>query len=499
MSAPRPHSGVDAGTWVRLREVLVSARFTEDGIGGLLGPVAGAALERDETTPARRLTAGGSALETLTRLWLLGDAVPSRAAARALPGLVEPLLDAGALGRDGDEVRAELDLRPLAMGDRDRWVVADRRRFRDGAVTPAETDHVVGPSAAATSLTQLTVRRPAGRALDLGTGCGIQALLAREHCREVVATDVNPRALRFAEINAVLDDTTLDLRRGDLFAPVAGERFDLVVSNPPFVVGPARDDLVYRDSGLPGDELVRRVVVGAAKHLAPGGVAQVLGNWAHRAGEAWEQRLQGWLEGAGRGLDAWVVQREVADPATYAELWLRDAGLRGGPTYLQRYDEWLGWFEQQGVTGVGMGWIVLRRTDREQTVVRLEDWPHPVEQPIGTEVADWLDRADLLAVTDDDTVLRTAWVLRPDVQEETVGPPGGADPSVIVLRQQRGMRRARRLDTVQAGLVGACDGELSAGVILEAVGSLLGEPVDPRDHVATIRELVAEGYLTPPR
>ena len=199
------------------------------------------------------------------------------------------------------------------------------------------------------------------------------------------------------------------------------------------------------------------------------------------------------------GLDAWVVQREVADPATYVELWLRDAGLRSGPAYLRRYDEWLAWFEEQRVTGVGMGWIVLRRTDRERPRLRLEDWPHPVEQPLGTEVADWLDRVELLAATDDDTVLRTAWVLRPDVQEETLGAPGQADPSVIVLRQQRGMRRARRLDTVQAALVGACDGELSAGVILDAVGSLLGVPVEPRDHVATIRELVAEGYLTPPR
>ncbi|HET7349536.1 MAG TPA: methyltransferase, partial [Marmoricola sp.] len=443
---------------------------------------------------------GGGALETLTRLWLLGDPVPRVAAARALPGLVDRLLAAEALGRDGDEVRARLDLRPLALGDRERWVVADRRRFLDGTAAAPQPDHVVGPSAAATSLTQLTVRRPAGRALDLGTGCGIQALLARDHCDEVVATDVNARALRLAAINAALDDTILDLRRGDLFDPVAGERFDLVVSNPPFVVGPAGGgDIVYRDSGLPGDEVVRRVVVGAARHLAPGGVAQVLGNWAHVVGEPWEERLRGWLDQAGVGLDAWVVQREVADPATYVELWLRDAGLRSGPAYLRRYDEWLAWFEEQRVTGVGMGWIVLRRTDREQPQLRLEDWPHPVEQPLGTEVADWLDRADRLAVTDDDTVLRTAWVLRPDVQEETLGAPGRADPSVIVLRQQRGMRRARRLDTVQAALVGACDGELSAGVILEAVGSLLDVPVEPREHVATIRELVAEGYLTPPR
>jgi hypothetical protein len=148
-----------------------------------------------------------------------------------------------------------------------------------------------------------------------------------------------------------------------------------------------------------------------------------------------------------------VVQREAADPAEYVELWLRDAGVHGRPDYTRRYDAWLAWLEAQGVEGIGMGWLHLRRVDRAP-VVHLEEWPWQVEQPLGEEVADRGRRADLLATLDDDALLGTRLVARVDVRQESTGEPGAADPETIVLRQQRGMRRARAVDTVEAGLVG---------------------------------------------
>jgi hypothetical protein len=232
-------------------------------------------------------------------------------------------------------------------------------------------------------------------------------------------------------------------------------------------------------------------VTGAPAHLAPGGVAQVLANWVHVDGRPWAERLSGWLDGL--GCDAWVVQREVADPAQYVELWLRDAGHDRSGDYVNRYDAWLGWFEDQGITGVGFGWVNLRRTDRAQPQVRVEEWPYEVEQPLGPEVVAWTERVELLASATDEELLATAWRLREDVRQETVGRPGEEDPEVIVLRQQRGMRRARQVDTVDAALVGACDGDLPAGRLLAAVGQLLGASVD--DRVRAVRELVADGFL----
>ncbi len=469
-------------------------------MAGLLGSTAHAALSRNETTPGLRATRDGSPLATLTRLWLLQAPVDVPAAERALPGLLGPLEQLGVVRRSGDEVRATVDVRPYADEDHDWWVLSDLTPGLDGRDLRVGADHVLGISSASTSLAQLTVREPVERALDLGTGCGVQALHLAAHTRQVVATDVNERALWMTRLNAALngiDDSALDVREGSLYEPVADEQFDLVVTNPPFVISPATGErLVYRDSGLPGDEVVRRVVAEAPAHLRPGGWAQVLANWVIEDGRPWDERLAGWVEGS--GCDTWVVQREVADPAQYVELWLKDAGLHGTPEYAERYDAWLGWFEEQGIEGVGFGWLNLHRTDRADPVLRFEDWPYDVEQPIGPEIASWGRRVEVERALDDAALLAARPVTRSDVRQETFGAPGAEDPEQIVLRQQRGLRRARTVDTVEAALVGACDGELTVGQILDALATLLGgEPADLRGgYLSTVRELLVEGFLT---
>jgi hypothetical protein len=477
----------------RLRDALHRTGFTYDAVASLLGPVAHAALSRNETTPGLRATGDGSPLSTLTRLFLLQAPVPVADVERALPELLDALCVAGLLERSVGEVRARLDLRPYADEDHDWWVVSDLTPGLDGTGARVGPDHVLGISSASSSLAQLTVREPVGRALDLGTGCGVQALHLAAHAGTVVATDVNERALAVTRLNAALNEVAVDVRAGSLYEPVADEAFDLIVTNPPFVVSPATGErLVYRDSGLPGDEMVRRVVTGAQARLAPGGRAQVLANWVHRRGEPWEERLAGWLDGS--GCDAWVVQREVADPAEYVELWLKDAGLHGGEDYAERYDTWLSWFEDEGIEGVGFGWLDLRRVDRDP-VLRMEHWPYDVEQPLGPEIADHGRRTDFLAATPDlaDALL----VTRVDVREESVGAPGAPDPETIVLRQQRGMRRAHQADTVVAGLVGACDGDLTVGQVLDALGTLLERDNLREEYAGEVRDLVSTGFLTP--
>ena len=480
----------------RLRICFLQAGYTYDAVAALLGPTAHAALSRNETTPALRATPGGSPLETLVRVWPLQATVPAVDVERALPGLVEPLCADRLLERSGDEVRALVDVRPYADEGTNWWLVSDLTPGLDGAPIRVAADHVLGVSSASTSLAQLTVREPFDRALDLGTGCGVQALHLAQHVGQVVATDVNERALAMTRLNAALNGLRLDVRGGSLFDPVTGERFDQIVTNPPIVVSLGIGErLIYRDSGLPGDEVVRRVVTTAPDHLTPGGWCQVLANWVHHRDQPWQERIGSWL--AGNGCDAWVVQREVADVAEYVELWLKDAGVHGRPDYLARYDAWLAWFAEQGVEGVGFGWLHLRRVDREP-VLRLEEWPFEVEQPLGREVADRGRRTDLLAAMDDAGLLASRLMARVDVRQETIGEPGAADPETIVLRQQRGMRRARQVDTVEAALVGACDGDLTVGQILDALANLLDQ--DPavlrRERVAAVRELVLDGYLT---
>jgi protein-L-isoaspartate O-methyltransferase len=464
------------------------AGYTYDSVAEVLGPTAHAALGRNETTPGLRRTTGGWPLETLIRLFLLQAPVELAAAQRALPGLVDRLAAEGFLEQTVGEVTARLDVRPYATDDLHLWVVSDLTPGLDGAGSRVGADHVLGISSASTSLAQLTLREPVDRALDLGTGCGVQALHLARHSGEVVATDVNLRALRMARFNAVLNDlANVEVRDGSFFEPMAGERFDLIATNPPFVISPATGErLVYRDSGLPGDRVVEDIVRQAPEHLTEGGWCQVLANWIVPVGDGWEERIAGWVPD---GCDAYVVQREVVDPAAYVELWLKDAGLHGAVDYLIRYDTWLSWFEDQGIEAIGFGWINLRRSGGSAR--EFLSWPYAVEQPIAPAIRDWAAAADVAVDLDSHLIARG------DVRQETVGSPGAEDPETVVLRQQRGLRRARQVDTVEAALVGACDGELSVGQILDAVAQLIDlDPARAREtYLPSIRELVAEGFL----
>jgi Methyltransferase small domain len=363
----------------------------------------------------------------------------------------------------------------------------------------ADTAVVLGVGGASTTLAGITVRTPVAAALDLGTGSGIQALHATRHATRVTATDLNPRALHFTALTLALSGVpAADLRQGSLFEPVKeAERYDLIVSNPPFVISPGAR-LTYRDGGMGGDDLCRSLVQSAGDHLSEGGFAQFLANWQHVEGEDWQDRLRSWVP---RGCDAWIVQREVQDVTQYAELWLRDAGdHKADPAeYQARYDAWLEEFEARKVKAVGFGWITLRRTGAAVPSVTAEEWPHPVEQPLGETVRTHFDRLDYLRAHDDAALLEGRFKLAAEVVQEQVGLPGAEDPEHVVLRQNRGMRRATRVDTVGAGFAGVCDGSLTAGRILDAIAQLVGEdPVLLRDRTpAQIRLLVEQGFLEP--
>ena len=470
-----------------LRDALAGAGYTVDAVGDLLGETAVAALGRNETTPALRRTTDRSSLATLVRLFLLQTVVHRADADRALPGLVDSLAAGGMLVAGGSEVRAVLDCRPYADDSHGWWVVSDLTPGLDGQPIRVEADHVLGVSPASTSLAQLTTRRPVGRALDLGTGCGVQSLHLSTHAGHVVATDVNARALAVTAFNAALNDIEVDLRDGSLWEPVAGETFDLVTTNPPFVISPATGDrLVYRDSGLPGDQVVEAVVRGAPAYLADGGWCHVVANWAIHRDTPWDERLSGWLAD---DCDALVVQREVLDPAAYVELWLKDAGRHGGPGYLAAYDAWLSWFDDQRIEGVGFGWVNLRKGGSARELV---EHPYAVEQPVAPAVEQWV--AAHATPVDESSRL----TLRVDVVQETHGEPGAEDPETIVLRQRRGLCRARQVDTVEAALAGASDGDLTVGQILAALAALLGRDRDDLTaaYLPAVRTLVDEGYLT---
>ncbi|MGZ0149219.1 DUF7059 domain-containing protein [Kribbella sp. WER1] len=467
-----------------LRTAFAGAGYTVDGVADRLGSQAHAALARNETAPAVRRTASGDALDTMVRLFLLQRAVPETLVDKAFPGV--DLVALGIVERSGGEIRALLDVRPFVEDGREWWVVADLTPGLDGRREAMRSAYVLGIAPASLSLMQLTVPVKVERALDIGTGCGIQSLHLAGRAASVTATDVNPRALQLARATAALNHVELDVRDGSLYEPVRDERFDLIVSNPPYVISPPGGDLTYRETGFTGDAVVEQLVRQAPDHLADGGWCQLLANWTCVRGEDWQDRLAGWT--ADR--EAWAVQREQLDTAEYVELWLRDAGLHGSPQYTTRYDEWMRYLDQHDVEAIGMGWITLHNVPG---TLDAEAWPYEIERPIGPHVLHRFERREGLPKDLTGLHLRVA----DDVIQETTGRPGAEDPATIVVRRQRGMRRAEQVDTVLAGFVGACDGDLSTGQILAALADLTERPVVDvlSEYLPQVRNLVVEGFL----
>lgn len=514
-----------------LADAFKSVNYTLDGVADLLGPSAYAALGRDQIIPALLATertsgsdqAGLRGLTVLVRLWLL--AVPQAVADvdAALPGpSANGLAELGLVSIADGVVTAAVDVRPYGWdanpdgsGGAELWVASDLAAHQQPGVL--RHDHVLGIGQASTTLVQTTIRPHAKRALDLGTGCGIQTFHLLHHCEHVTATDISERALAFTRFNLVLNAAVLEvdpnnlearisLRLGSLLEPVEGERFDLVVSNPPFVITPrtkgesAADQFTYRDGGLPGDQIVSSLVKSLGSVLEPGGTAQMLGNWEITAGAQWKDRPASWLEGS--GLDVWFIQREQVGPEQYAETWLQDASESRDPNhYKEAYAAYLEDFASRNVEGIGFGMIWLRRPAGSQgTISRFEEITYPIEQPIGPHLGAAIARADWLSANQ----LNEAHLLvAEDVTEERHQRPGAEHPGVILLRQGAGLRRTNLLSSELAGFVSACDGDLSVNQIITALEALLGgeEGFDAEAFTSTlfheVGNLVLDGFLVP--
>lgn len=138
------------------------------------------------------------------------------------------------------------------------------------------SDGVQPPKAGSLFFCRHLTVAPGERVLEIGAGLGLAAVLAARAGARVVATDIVPEAVDTVRVNALLNGVAVDARVGDGYAPVAGERFDLICTNPPQMPTPPtreRDDAVAAadNGGLDGWELIDRVIAGAAEHLAPRG------------------------------------------------------------------------------------------------------------------------------------------------------------------------------------------------------------------------------------
>ncbi|PXW33643.1 UNVERIFIED_CONTAM: methyltransferase family protein [Williamsia faeni] len=474
-----------------LHEAFLRAGYTTDGVLRLLGDQAHDALGRGEPVPARRICAGGGELGVLIRLLLLGDTCSESEVAAALrPVSVNDAVRHGIVARDGRGLYAAIDLRPLDFGAGNRWLFSDLDgSLRRHSITE---DHVLGVGHASLSLLRATTTEPVGRLLDVGTGCGVQAVHAADFAGHVTATDITDRSLALTRagmaINGI-DASRYSLLKGPWFGPVGGQKFDRIVANPPFVVGPPKVTHTYRDSGLDLDGASELMCRTAPKFLNEGGTASMLASWVI-TGDDWRERIAQWIPDD--GVDAWVVQRDVADPALYVGTWLRDAGHDPrDPASAEMADRWLTHLQKAGVRGIGFGFVFLHRTD-EPTDLLAEELSHTFEDPLGAEAADYLRRV--------------AWLRNHDVGDErfsvadgvaleqvsTLSDEGGWEGVVTRIHRPDGPRWSHEIDQLGQSLLAGLNPD---GLCLDEVTELLAVATgDERIDPAAVRELV-EGLI----
>ncbi len=263
------------------------------------------------------------------------------------PDLVEPLVAAGMLDASGGEVRALVDVRPYGDEDHDWWIVCDPTPGLDGRQAPMDRGYVLGISEASSSLAQLTIREPVGRALDLGTGCGVQALHLAQHAARSSRPTSTRGPSRWPASPPTLNGVDIDVRDGSLFEPVAGETFDLIATNPPFVISPPGSEvLVYRDSGMPGDSVVRHLVENAAsapqrRRLVPDPRQLGAPDGTRLAGRTSRSGSPGSRSTRGSCSVSWSTRPSTSRCGSPMPGWPT------APDYVQRYDAWLDWFADE--------------------------------------------------------------------------------------------------------------------------------------------------------
>jgi methylase of polypeptide subunit release factors len=472
-----------------LRAMFDSAGYNEDELQAKTG---GAAPPAPHEVQARlHSTREVTAQNALVRLFLLGVTLDRSAATEALPEtFIELAVRTGLLIEEDDRLVGNVVIVPvgrlLFASDAFRVLGSDER---SEFVVPAK-------NSAADYLRKLTMRESVGVALDLGCGCGVHALLAAAHCERVIATDISESAAAYTRFNAQLNDIqNVDVLVGDLFEPVAGQKFDLILCNPPFIIGP-NSDFTYRDNPLELDDFCRLVAREGAAHLNIGGHMQMLCEWVETPDQIARDRVGEWLRGL--GCDAWVLRGTPKSPAHYVAGRLTDlAGADYQPTI--KYEDWLAYFQERDVIAINPGMIVLRRR-------RGDNWFHmltvPGEPPgdSGPAISDRMAACDFLEICDDDDSLLAATLRIPDgieLEQRFNRTEQGWNTKRVALQVTKGLSLETEIDLPVLAFLNQVDGERSLQECIAIFCELTeAEPTEmTRQLLPAIRLFIGNGIL----
>ena len=423
-------------------------------------------------------------LAVLLRLFLLGVPVPRARVHELLHKQLEArLAGAGLLVEAGKVVYGAARLVP-----HDELLIASDH----AGAAEGHADHVPGVHRPSVALAHLTVRGEGERALDVGTGNGIQAILLAAHAERVVATDLNQRALAYAAFNAALNGAgNVETRHGSFFEPVEGEQFDLVVANPPYVVSP-ESAYLFRDGGMRGDAVSEHIVRATPPALASGAFASLLIAWALDPNDPAE-RPRGWLEGS--GCDAFLLHTSTDDPIETASVWNRDL-LDRPEAYADALDRWLAYYDQLGIEHLGYACLVLRkRADGRDGWLEAQQLPQAALRPAGKHVRKLFETHDRLAELDPDAALLDRRLRVADdavVTQDTRFAEGRWQAESLTLRLESGLPFSAELDPPTAQLIRELDGTRT---LREALAAAVDGDEALESGLVVARRMLEVGFI----
>jgi methylase of polypeptide subunit release factors len=473
-----------------LLERLRAAGFAETAVSEVLE---GKSDRTIDVAYVIRRTAEPLSFHSLVRLFLLGLPVATENVVAALsrPG-IQCAFESGLIENLGDNVRAVACLRPW----RELFLLSD---FLPPQGEPLPADFVMsGTSASSRLLTRLTIRRRVAKALDLGTGAGIHALLAASHADQVIATDTSKRALNFAAMNARLNGIdNVSFAEGSFFEPVAGEKFDLIVTNPPFIISP-RSDLMFQNAELAGDQVSELILRESPAYLREGAFAVSLISWVHETEKDWASRPCDWVKGS--GCDFWLLRATSQDPLSYAAGSLRQSEYIGSPRYSELLDKWLDFYRQQGFVQLALGAAILRKRVSGKNWIHCEDLSGAaITSDAGEQIERVFAAEDFLANANDDELLDLRLAIHPDhvLEQKLVAGDDGWISQSLVLKPAVGIEHRAAIDPRVLVFLSRCNGTRTVRELISDVSQN-----DGADFAAAaaaglplVRRLLRAGFL----
>jgi SAM-dependent methyltransferase len=353
----------------RLLTLLTEAGYTEAAVRSRL------AASAPQPLPAVGDPVALARADELTGLLLLGRRTPATAIA---PDLALELIRSGLVRRNSSDLLPKVRLTPfhelLLAGD----LINEER-------TDVEADAVENPHRPTDVLSHAVPRERVRRALDIGTGNGVHALELAAHCTEVTAVDVSPRAIEFARHNARLNGVrNVVFQVADVVQGLPEHTFDLIVSNPPYLISP-ETAVVYRDGAGTG-HVGTRILREAPRLLAADGLLVSLSSWAVRDERNPDEELRRIAVEA--GCDALALVYATRTPMENALLW--NGRVRDAEALHSVVRRWTGFYRAEGIKLLRYAIVALTPARRARPRLHVERVSLAGQQPDGGQLRDML-------------------------------------------------------------------------------------------------------------